>query len=361
MSPRRPRAVKAREQNRAVKARGQNRAVKARDEDRAAEAREQNRPAPEEPSRAAPASRFLDRELPTYLDHLSVERGLSPASVAAYRADLTAFGRFLSARRLDAARLARAELGRYLSSVRARGLSARSAARALSAVRGFYAFAVAHLSFAEDPTADVANPKVGLALPKALAEGEVEALLAAPDTATPLGLRDRTMLELMYASGLRVSEIVGLPKDAVDLETGILRVTGKGGKQRLVPFGRSAARWLARYAETARPQLDRKRSPHLFLSARAGGMSRQRFWQLIERYGRSAGIRGTLTPHSLRHSFATHLLEHGADLRALQMMLGHADIATTQIYTQVSRSRLRRVYDEFHPRARRAKRGKMGE
>ena len=311
---------------------------------------------PEGPER----TRFLDRELPTYLDHLAVERGLSGASVAAYRSDLEAFGRFLAARRLDAARLGRTDLGRYLTSARARGLSARSASRALSAVRGFYGFAVAHLGFREDPTADVANPKIGLSLPKGLAEGEVEALLKAPQTSTALGLRDRAMLELLYASGLRVSEIVTLPKDAVDLETGILRVTGKGGKQRLVPFGRSAARWLTRYLESARPALDRKRSPHLFLSARASAMTRQRFWQLIEGYGRKARISGRLTPHSLRHSFATHLLEHGADLRALQMMLGHADIATTQIYTQVSRSRLRRVYDEFHPRARRGGRGKIG-
>ena len=167
------------------------------------------------------------------------------------------------------------------------------------------------------------------------------------------------MLELLYASGLRVSEIVGLPRDAVDLEERVLRVTGKGGKERLVPFGKSAALWLTRYLQSARPRLDRRRSPHLFLSSRAGAMTRQRFWQLIEAYGRAAGIRGGLTPHSLRHSFATHLLEHGADLRALQMMLGHSDISTTQIYTQVSRSRLQRVYDEFHPRARKAGRGKM--
>ncbi len=168
------------------------------------------------------------------------------------------------------------------------------------------------------------------------------------------------MLELLYASGLRVSEIVNLPREAIDLEAGILRVTGKGGKERLVPFGKSSARWLARYLEAARPPLDRRRSPHLFLSARGAAMTRQRFWQLIEAYGRRAGIRSRLTPHVLRHAFATHLLEHGADLRALQMMLGHADIATTQIYTSVSRGRLRRVYDEFHPRARRPGRAKMG-
>jgi integrase/recombinase XerD len=281
-----------------------------------------------------------------------VERGLSAASVAAYRTDLVAFGRHLAARRVEAAAVDRRELTRYLSGLRVRGLSARSAARALSALRGFYAFAAAHLAFAQDPTSDVANPKAGLSLPKALSEAEVEALLAAPDTAAPLGLRDRAMLELLYASGLRVSEIVGLARDAVDLEAGILRVTGKGGKERLVPFGKSASAWLARYLESARPALDARRSPHLFLSARGAAMTRQRFWQLIERYGRDAGIRRRLTPHALRHSFATHLLEHGADLRALQMMLGHADISTTQIYTRVSPSRLQRVYDEFHPRAK---------
>ncbi len=243
-----------------------------------------------------------------------------------------------------------------MSELRARGLSSRSASRALSAVRGFYAFAAAHLGFREDPTSDMANPKTGLSLPKSLSESEVEALLAAPDTTATLGLRDRAMLELLYASGLRVSEIVGLPRDAVDLEAGILRVTGKGGKQRLVPFGKSAGRWLARYLQSARPALDRKRSAGLFLSARGAGMTRQRFWQLIEGYGRAAGVQH-LTPHALRHSFATHLLEHGADLRALQMMLGHADITTTQIYTRVSRSRLQRIYDEFHPRA--GPRGKM--
>jgi integrase/recombinase XerD len=309
---------------------------------------------------SAGGTRFLDRELPTYLDHLSVERGLSGASVAAYRSDLEAFGRFLASRGLAASKTSRADLGRYLAHLRSRGLSSRSTARALSAVRGFYGFAAAHLGFEQDPTADLASPKAGLTLPRALSEREVEALLEAPDASGPLGLRDRAMLELLYASGLRVSEIVGLPKDAPDLEAGILRVRGKGGKERLVPFGKSAARWLARYLDAARPALDAKRSPSLFLTARGGAMTRQRLWQLIDGYGRAAGIRSRLTPHRLRHSFATHLLEHGADLRALQMMLGHADIATTQVYTQVSRGRLRRVYDRYHPRAARPGRAKIG-
>ena len=304
-------------------------------------------------------SEFLDRHLPTYLDHLAVERGLSAASVSAYSIDLTSFGEWLAAARVQARAATREHLGRYLRSLKSRGLSSRSAARALSALRGFYTFAGAHLGFPQDPTADLVNPKTGLALPKTLSEKEVVALLGAPRVVEPLGLRDRAMIELLYASGLRVSEIVGLPRDRVDLDAGILRVRGKGGRERLVPFGRSAAAWLSRYLTEVRPGLDKKGSEHLFLSERGGPMTRQRFWQLLEKYRVAAGIRGRLTPHSLRHSFATHLLEHGADLRALQMMLGHADISTTQIYTQVSRSRLRRVYDEFHPRSGRKTRGKI--
>jgi integrase/recombinase XerD len=300
---------------------------------------------------------FLERHLPTYLDHLAVERGLAGASLRAYRGDLESYGRWLAESRLAADRVRREDLAAYLRALKARGISSRSAARVLSALRGFYAFAGAHLDFRADPTADLINPKAGLSLPRALTESEVEALLQAPDCGTPLGLRDRAMLELMYASGLRVSEVVSLARDQIDIPEGILRVTGKGGRQRLVPFGKSAGRWLLRYLSEVRPKLDRKGSADLFLTPRGAAMTRQRFWQLIEAYGRRAAIRSRLTPHRLRHSFATHLLEHGADLRALQMMLGHADISTTQIYTKVSSSRLRRVYDEFHPRARR--RGKI--
>ncbi|HEY7575359.1 MAG TPA: site-specific tyrosine recombinase XerD [Thermoanaerobaculia bacterium] len=306
----------------------------------------------DKPAAGRAASEFLDRDLPSYLDHLAVERGLSPASVGAYGSDLTAFGEWLARHRLTARGATRADLGRYLKEVRARGISARSSARFLSALRGFYGFASVHRGFPADPTADLSNPKRGLSLPRTLTEEEVEDILAAPDVASPLGLRDRAMLELMYASGLRVSEIVSLPRDRVDLEAAFLRVTGKGGKERIVPFGRSAGRWMKRYLEEVRPVLDNKRAAALFLTPRGTAMTRQRFWQLVEKYGRSAGVTSRLTPHRLRHSFATHLLEHGADLRALQMMLGHADISTTQIYTQVSKSRLRGIYDQFHPRAR---------
>jgi len=243
--------------------------------------------------------------------------------------------------------------------VKSRGLSSRSASRALSAVRGFYRFATVYLAFSADPTDDISNPKAGFALPRTLTEKEVEALLEAPDARSPLGTRDRAMLELAYASGLRVSELVSLPRDRVDLETGVLRVVGKGGRERLVPFGASADRWLRRYLAEVRPGLDRRGRPEIFLSTRGGALTRQRFWQLVQVYGRRAGIRRKLAPHAVRHAFATHLLERGADLRALQMMLGHADISTTQIYTRVSAGRLRAVYDLFHPRARTGKRGKI--
>ena len=243
--------------------------------------------------------------------------------------------------------------------LRGRGLSSRSASRALSAVRGFYRFATAHLGFSSDPTDDLSNPRIGFALPRTLTEKEVAALLAAPDVEEALGLRDRAMLELLYASGLRVSELVALPRDRIDLETGIVRVSGKGGRERLVPFGASAEAWIRRYLAEVRPRFDRKSRPEAFLSARGAAMTRQRFWQLLSGYGRKAGIRRKLAPHAVRHAFATHLLERGADLRALQMMLGHADISTTQIYTRVSAGRLRAVYDRFHPRARSAGRGKI--
>ena len=288
-----------------------------------------------------------------------MERGLSPRTVSAYRSDLAAFGEWLARERREALSARRGDLARYLRQLKARGLSSRSAFRALSALRGFYAYAGRYLGLREDPTADLATPRAGLSLPRALEEREVESLLQAPDSDSLLGLRDRAMLELLYASGLRVSEIVGLPRDRIDLESGIVRVAGKGGKERLVPFGRSAGDWLRRYLSQARPGLDRRGAASLFLTERGAGMTRQRFWQVIGRYGRQAGIRRKLTPHVLRHSFATHLLEHGADLRALQMMLGHADIATTEIYTKVSRGQLRRVYDRFHPRAKRGKSGKI--
>jgi integrase/recombinase XerD len=288
--------------------------------------------------------------LPDYLAGLLVERGLSANSVAAYRADLEAFGAWLAQRGLEATACERAELRRYLSTLRSRGLSARSTARALAALRGFYRYLVER-GEGSDPTADVEGPKLLRALPHFLSVDEVDGLLAAPDTATPLGLRDRAMLETLYATGVRVSELVSLLASQLRLDPGYLRVIGKGSKERIVPLGSQARHWLALYLERARPGLDKRRSDRLFLSVRGAGMTRQAFWQLIKRHGRRAGITGRLSPHVVRHSFATHLLEHGADLRAVQAMLGHASITTTEIYTHITRERLRQLYDRAHPRA----------
>jgi integrase/recombinase XerD len=303
--------------------------------------------------REAPASsEFFTRFLPRYLDHLVVERGLSANSVEAYRRDLSGLGFWMERENIGAASAGRHDLVRFLQGRRGAGLSARSAARLISSMRGFFGFGVAEGFFKEDPTLHLTNPKTWISLPHALNADEVEKLLEAPDATTPRGLRDRAMLEALYATGLRVSELVGLEKGRVDLESGILLTLGKGNKERLVPLGKSARKWIAKYVKEVRPAFDKKRGDRLFLTARGTSMTRQRFWQLIEGYARSAGIRARISPHVLRHSFATHLIEHGADLRAVQMMLGHADISTTQIYTHVSRARLRQVYDEFHPRAR---------
>ena len=300
---------------------------------------------------AAPTTEFFVRLLPDYLAVLLVERGLAPNSVAAYRRDLEAFGRWLADRGLEAGACERSHLRRYITELRGRGLAARSAARALAAVRGLYRYMAERGIAAKDPTLDLESPKLMRPLPHFLSAEEVEALLQAPDVATTLGLRDRAMLETLYATGVRVSELVGLTAGQLRLDPGYLRVIGKGSKERIVPVGSEARGWLQRYLEEARPALDTKRRDELFLTVRGAGMTRQAFWQLIKRYGRAAGIATHLSPHVVRHSFATHLLEHGADLRAVQAMLGHADISTTEIYTHVTRERLRSLYDSKHPRA----------
>ena len=302
-------------------------------------------------SRTLPDTDFFRLLLPDYLAVLLVERGLAANSVVAYRRDLEAFGRWLATRGLDAAACERAHLRRYLTDLRGRGLAARSAARALAALRGLYRYMVERGVARQDPTLDLESPKLMRSLPYFLSAQEIEVLLAAPDLSRPLGLRDRAMLETLYATGVRVSELVGLTVNQLRLDPGYVRVWGKGSKERIVPVGSQARKWLALYLEEARPGLDRKRQEALFLTVRGQGMSRQCFWQLLKRYGRAAGITTHLSPHVLRHSFATHLLEHGADLRAVQAMLGHADISTTQIYTHVDRARVRAVYDKAHPRA----------
>lgn len=283
-----------------------------------------------------------------FLDRLWLERGLSQNTQASYRSDLALFARWLQPRGGSLPAAGEADIKQYLA---ARRLKARSQARLLSALRQFYRHLHADRQRPDDPTARLESPKLGLRLPKTLGEADVEKLLEAPDVETELGLRDRAMLELMYASGLRVSELVQLPLPRIDLRQGVVQVLGKGGKERLVPMGEPAVEWVGRYIDGARKTLQEgQASDWLFITRRGGPMTRQNFWMLIKRYALQAGIQATLSPHGLRHAFATHLLEHGADLRILQSLLGHADLSTTQIYTHVARARLRELHRQHHPR-----------
>jgi integrase/recombinase XerD len=287
-----------------------------------------------------------------WLDHLRVERGLADATLLAYERDLSELSAFAEARGLPLLELAQADLALFFGSLRERGLGPRSQARHVFSVRGFYRFALREGQVRRDPTENLRPPRAFSALPRYLTPGQVEALLAAPDVTVPVGLRDRAILEVMYATGLRASELTGLTTEGVDLELGVVRVLGKGRKERLVPLGREARRWVKRYVAEARAGFaGRRSSPLLFLSRRGGRLSPTGLWGLVRRHAVTAGVERILTPHVLRHSFASHLLERGADLRALQAMLGHADISTTQIYTHVTRERLRQLYDKFHPRA----------
>jgi len=286
-----------------------------------------------------------------FLAHLALERNLSPRTLDSYGRDLRQLASWLADEGLSVDSIDRIALRGYLGSRRDAGLSARSAARALSAIRSFYRFLVRTGVVTSDPTADLKSPSLWRTVPHALTGEEVDALLAAPDADTMLGLRDRAMLETLYATGLRVSELVSLTVDRVRLDPGFVRVVGKGRKERLVPLGGAAAAWIERYQLQSRPELDRHRAPELFLNHRGRRMTRQGFWKILRRHGVSAGIRSQLSPHVVRHSFATHLVENGADLRAVQMMLGHSSLTTTEIYTHVARERLRRLYDEKHPRA----------
>lgn len=307
-------------------------------------------PARAERAAARPAPAGGDEALiDAFLDALWMERGLARNTLSAYRSDLLGLSRWLAARGRVLASAGREHLLEYLATRPA--ARPRSTARRLSTLRRFYQHLVRERLAAEDPTERIEPPRLGRPLPEALTEAEVEALLDAPDGDDPRGLRDRTMLELVYAAGLRVSELVGLTLVQLSLRQGVVRVTGKGGKERLVPFGEEAAYWVERYLRDSRPVLvGPRRSEFLFPSRGAGALTRQAFWHLVRRYGRQAGIRKHLTPHTLRHSFATHLLNHGADLRVVQMLLGHRDLSTTQIYTHVARERLRQLHARHHPR-----------
>lgn len=289
----------------------------------------------------------------SFIDALWLEDGLSGNTLAAYRRDLSLYAAWLGAlaqrqRPLDAT--AEEDLQAYFL-FRHAATKATSANRCLTVFKRYFRWALRENRLAADPTLKLQSAKQALRVPKVMTEAQVESLLAAPDVDTPLGLRDRAMLELMYASGLRVSELVGLKTFQVGLNEGVLRVTGKGSTERLVPFGQVAREWVVRYIDQARPAiLGGQQTEDLFVTSHGHGMSRVMFWMLVKKYAQLAFINSPLSPHTLRHAFATHLLNHGADLRAVQMLLGHADISTTTIYTHVARERLKAIHAEHHPR-----------
>lgn len=289
-----------------------------------------------------------DAQLERFLDALWLESGLSRNTLDAYRSDLAGLTVWLQ---MSPAQATREQLAAYLGDCVNRGVRPRTTARLLSSLRRFYQFLLREGVIQTDPSAQLESPKLGRPLPKSLTEEQVERLLQAPDTRTPLGLRDRAMLETLYATGLRVSELVALTLSQVNVQAGVVKVLGKGNKERQVPMGEEAVAWLLRYRSEGRGAIVGDRiTEALFPTARAAAMTRQAFWLNIKRYARAAGIETPLSPHTLRHAFATHLLNHGADLRVVQMMLGHADLSTTQIYTQVARERLKQLHAQHHPR-----------
>lgn len=296
-------------------------------------------------------SRFDLAAIDAWLDALWMERGLSAHTLASYRSDLTLFAGWLVPLGLGLQDVRRQHIHEYLRHRLGQGAHARSQARLLSCLRGFYRHGMRERLFEEDPTLRIASPRLGRPVPKSLTEEDVERLLAAPDVGTPIGLRDRTMLEVLYASGLRVTELVTLSIPQLGLRQGLVRVTGKGSKERLVPLGEEAIGWLERYLRDARPGLlDGKVSDLLFPGRAAAPLTRQAFWYRVKAAARQADITKPLSPHTLRHAFATHLLNHGADLRAVQMLLGHSNLSTTQIYTHVARARLKALHAAHHPR-----------
>jgi integrase/recombinase XerD len=296
-----------------------------------------------------PPFRPLAPSIRAYLNFCRVEKGLAANSLNSYQLDLKRLSEKIDK---PVTEIQAADLSRYVESLYSAGMSARSIARHITTLRNFYRFLIHEGQLSEDPTEFLNQPRQWTTLPKYLNRDEIEALLVAPPVEKPTGLRDRAMFELLYATGLRVSELCGLTLAAVERDMGVLRVTGKGNKQRMVPYGQAAGQALDQYLGEARPRLLKGRaSRYLFVTARGGSMTRQAFWKLLRGYGLKAGIARSLTPHVIRHSFATHLVEGGADLRSVQIMLGHADISTTQVYTHVAQRRLREVIEQHHPRA----------
>ncbi len=289
--------------------------------------------------------------LRSFLDFLSVEKGLSANTVFSYSRDINKFLRFLHKEKIPLLKTGEDDLARFIHHQSRAGLSARSLARMVSSLKSFYKFLVLDGRVKKNPASNFSSPKTWMALPKFLTISEVESLLRQPDAGEPRGMRDKAMLELLYATGLRVSELVSLKPGNINLEEGFLICMGKGGKERIVPVGETAASAVRRYLQEARPKLLKKPGDSLFLTYRGEAFTRQGFWKILKSYAKKAGLGLHISPHILRHSFATHLLERGADLRSVQLMLGHSQITTTQLYTHISRKRLRRVYDKYHPRA----------
>ncbi|KPM79890.1 MAG: site-specific tyrosine recombinase XerD [Pseudomonadota bacterium] len=287
--------------------------------------------------------------LELFLDTLYLEQGVSENTLAAYRSDLEKFCQFLKDKDLLAVRSD--DIEAYLAYRVDLGLKSRSTARSISALKRFYQYFVREKAIADSPMVNIAQPKAGQSLPKTLSEAEVEALLAAPDIEDPMGLRDKAMLELLYATGLRVTELVGLRMEQINLRQAVVFVKGKGNKERLVPLGEEAMYWLEQFLKVGRSQMIKHATDFVFPSKRGIGMTRQTFWHRIKHYAILASVESPLSPHTLRHAFATHLLNHGADLRVVQMMLGHSDLSTTQIYTHVANERLKSVHEQHHPRA----------
>ena len=291
-----------------------------------------------------------DRLIDGFIDNVWLEKGLSQNTLNAYRQDLSNFSDWLNPVYLEKAN--KINLLDYLAYRLKQGYSSRSTARSLSSLRAFYAYLLSKSLINENPTSKIQSPKLGHSLPKVLSEEDVEKLINAPSTKEPIGLRDRAMLELLYACGLRISELINLDVLNLNLRQGVVKVLGKGGKARLVPIGDQALDWISNYLTYGREQLinDNKKSPYLFLSNRGTGMTRQAFWYRIKLYANKSGVDRSLSPHTLRHAFATHLLNHGADLRTVQLLLGHTSLSTTQIYTEVARHRMKELHREHHPR-----------
>ncbi|MBT4160260.1 MAG: site-specific tyrosine recombinase XerD [Gammaproteobacteria bacterium] len=287
-----------------------------------------------------------------FLDSLWLEKGLSDNTLKSYRHDLQGFEKWVSEQKKQFTTITRIDLTSYLSYRMKCGLKGRSTARSLSCLRALYRYLLREKLISDDPTLRVENPKLGRPLPDTLTESDVEKLLAAPDIETPIGMRDRTMLEVLYACGLRVSELTNLKLSEINLRQGVIRIVGKGSKERLVPMGEEAITWLGRYLQETRNELLKKNLAQdiVFPSNRGVAMTRQTFWHRVRAMAKKAGIEKKLSPHTLRHAFATHLLNHGADLRVVQLLLGHADLSTTQIYTHIAKQRMKELHQMHHPR-----------